>query len=160
MSLAIRAAAPGDEDTIFRFICDLAEYERLRHEVKTSPVALRAQLFGAAPKAECVIGEIDGAPRGFALFFHNFSTFEGKPGLYLEDLYVDPDVRGQGLGKALLVHLAQLALARDCARFEWSVLDWNTSALAFYHALGARPLDEWTVQRLDGAALRALAEQK
>lgn len=157
MTLSIRAATRDDLDLIFRFICDLAEYERLRDEVYADVETLGVHLFGPHPMAEVLIGEIDGAPRGFALFFHNFSTFEGKPGLYLEDLFVVPEARGSGLGKALLAHLAAIALDRGCARFEWSVLDWNEPAIAFYRAIGARPMDEWTVQRLDGEALRQLA---
>lgn len=157
MTIHIRPATPGDLDLIFRFICDLAEYEKLRHEVRADPQTLAEHLFGAKPIAEVIIGEIDGTPRGFALFFHNFSTFEGKPGVYLEDLFVEPEARGSGLGKALLVRLAQITLARGCARFEWSVLDWNEPAIAFYRALGAMPMDEWTVQRVDGAALSKLA---
>lgn len=157
MTLAIRAATRDDLDLIFRFVCDLAEYEKLRHEVYADVETLGLHLFGPQPMAEVLIGEIDGAPRGFALFFHNFSTFEGKPGLYLEDLFVAPDARGSGLGKALLSYLAGIALDRGCARFEWSVLDWNEPALAFYRAIGARPMEEWTVQRLDGDALRQLA---
>ena len=157
MTLSIRAATRDDLDLIHRFICDLAEYERLRHEVRADVEALGLHLFGPHPMAEVLIGEIDGAPRGFALFFHNFSTFEGKPGLYLEDLFVVPEARGSGLGKALLSHLAGIAIDRGCARFEWSVLDWNEPAIAFYRAIGARPMDQWTVQRLDGEALRQLA---
>ena len=159
MTLAIRAAQPADLDLIYRFICDLAEYEKLRHEVCAVPERLGTYLFGDAPKAEVLIGEIDGRPQGFALFFHNFSTFEGRPGLYLEDLFVAPDARGAGLGKALLARLATLAIERDCARLEWSVLDWNQPALGFYRSLGAKPMAEWTVQRLDGAALVKLAAQ-
>jgi GNAT superfamily N-acetyltransferase len=157
MSILIRPAIEADLAMIFAFICDLAEYEKLRHEVHADPETLRLHLFGAAPKAETLIGEIDGVPRGFALFFHNFSTFEGKPGLYLEDLYVEPAARGSGLGKALLVRLAALAIERGCARLEWAVLDWNAPAIAFYKSLGAKPMDEWTVNRVDGAALSALA---
>lgn len=157
MSIAIRSAVPSDTNLIHRFICDLADYEKLAHEVRVTPEMLSCHLFGSAHKAEVLIGEIDGAPLGFALFFHNFSTFEGKPGLYLEDLYVAPEARGSGLGKALLSKLGALAIARDCARLEWSVLDWNEPALKFYRKLGATPMDEWTVQRVDGAALRALA---
>lgn len=157
MTHSIRAATRGDLDLIYRFICDLAEYERLRHEVHGDVETLGKYLFGDRPMAEVLIGEIDGAPRGFALFFHNFSTFEGKPGLYLEDLFVVPEARGSGLGKALLSRLAGIALDRGCARFEWSVLDWNEPAIAFYRSIGARPMDEWTVQRLDGDALRQLA---
>lgn len=115
------------------------------------------KLFGARAFAEVLIGEIDEAPQGFALFFHNFSTFEGRPGIYLEDLFVRPDARGSGLGKALLGRLAALAVERDCARLEWSVLDWNTPAIDFYKALGAKMMDEWTVMRVDGAALSELA---
>ena len=159
MTLSIREATKDDLGQIFRFICDLAEYERLRHEVYADVEMLGKYLFGPRPMAEVLIGEIDGAPKGFALFFHNFSTFEGKPGLYLEDLFVVPEARGSGLGKALLSRLARIALDRDCARFEWAVLDWNEPAIAFYRAIGARPMDEWTVQRLDGEALRQLAEQ-
>jgi GNAT superfamily N-acetyltransferase len=118
---------------------------------------LGAKLFGPRPYAEVIIGEVNGTAQGFALFFHNFSTFEGKPGVYLEDLFVRPEARGSGLGKALLSRLAAIAVERDCARLEWSVLDWNAPAIAFYRAIGARPMDEWTVQRLDGDALAALA---
>jgi len=159
MTLSIRAAKKDDIGLIFRFICDLAEYERLRHEVYADVDMLGQYLFGQRPMAEVLIGEIDGVPKGFALFFHNFSTFEGRPGLYLEDLFVDPEARGSGLGKALLSRLARIALDRGCARFEWAVLDWNEPAIAFYRSIGARPMDEWTVQRLDGDALRRLAEQ-
>jgi GNAT superfamily N-acetyltransferase len=157
MTLHIRAAEAADSDLIFRFIVDLAEYEKLAHEVKTSPEGLAARLFGPRPYAEVALAELDGAPVGFALFFHNFSTFEGKPGLYLEDLYVRPEARGTGAGKALLAHLAALAVERDCARLEWSVLDWNAPSIAFYEAMGARAMDEWTVYRVDGGALTALA---
>jgi GNAT superfamily N-acetyltransferase len=114
-------------------------------------------LFGPRPYAEVLIGEIDGAPQGFALFFHNFSTFEGRPGIYLEDLFVRPDARGSGLGKALLAYLAKLAVDRGCARLEWSVLDWNEPSIGFYKSLGARAMDKWTVFRMDGDALKRLA---
>ncbi len=157
MTISIRPANRDDVELIYGFICALSEYEKLRHEVRTDAAMLDEHLFGAHPMAEVLIGEIDGFPRGFALFFHNFSTFEGKPGLYLEDLFVEPDARGSGLGKALLARLAALAIDRGCARMEWSVLDWNESAIAFYRSIGARPMDEWTVQRLDGAALKQLA---
>jgi GNAT superfamily N-acetyltransferase len=159
MALNIRPATVDDVPHVFRFICELADYEKLRHEVKTNEAALREQLFGATRGAEVLIGEIDGVPRGFALFFHSFSTFEGKRGLYLEDLYVEVNSRGSGLGKALLVRLAKLAVERGCARFEWSVLDWNEPALKFYRSVGARPMSEWTGQRLDGDALARLAAQ-
>jgi GNAT superfamily N-acetyltransferase len=157
MTLSIRSAVAADAPLIFAFITALAEYERLAHEVKTSAEQLAAQLFGPTPRAEVLIGEIDGVARGFALFFHNFSTFEGRPGIYLEDLFVEPEARGAGLGRALLARLAQLAIERDCARLEWSVLDWNEPALAFYRKLGAKPMAEWTVQRLDGDALKEMA---
>ena len=157
MTIHIREARPDDAGLIFRFICDLADYEKLRHEVRTTPEGLAARLFGPRPYAEVLIAEQDGDPVGFALFFHNFSTFEGRPGLYLEDLYVEPRARGCGAGKALLSRLAQLAVERDCARLEWWVLDWNEPSIAFYRSLGARAMDEWTVYRVDGTALASLA---
>jgi GNAT superfamily N-acetyltransferase len=157
LSLSIRAATPADISLIGQFIRDLAEYEKLAHEVRFDEAVMAQKLFGQRPFAEVLIGEIDGTPQGFALFFHNFSTFEGRPGIYLEDLFVRPDARGSGLGKALLGKLAALAVERDCARLEWSVLDWNTPAIDFYKALGARPMDEWTVYRVDGDALTDLA---
>jgi GNAT superfamily N-acetyltransferase len=157
MTVSIRAAAPSDLPLIAALIRDLAEYERLADEVRFDETELATHLFGPRPMAEVVIGEIDGAAQGFALFFHNFSTFEGRPGIYLEDLFVRPEARGSGLGKALLTHLAFLAVERGCARLEWSVLDWNEPAIGFYRKLGARPLDEWTVMRVDGSALTQLA---
>lgn len=157
MSLSIRSATPADISLIGQFIRDLAEYEKLAHAVRFDEAVMAQKLFGPRPFAEVLIGEIDGTPQGFALFFHNFSTFEGRPGIYLEDLFVRPDARGCGLGKALLGKLAALAVERDCARLEWSVLDWNTPAIDFYKALGARPMDEWTVYRVDGDALTGLA---
>jgi GNAT superfamily N-acetyltransferase len=159
MPLAIRPAQPSDLPLIAGLIRDLAEYEKLSHEVRFDEAALGRHLFGPRPHAEVVIGEVEGVAQGFALFFHNFSTFEGRPGIYLEDLYVRPEARGAGLGKALLAHLAALAIARDCARLEWWVLDWNAPSIAFYQALGARPMDEWTVMRVDGPALAALGAQ-
>ena len=157
MTLAIRPAAPADLPLIAQFIRDLADYEKLAHEVRFDEAKLGEKLFGARPYAEVVIGELDGTPQGFALFFHNFSTFEGRPGIYLEDLFVRPEARGSGLGKALLTHLAALCTERDCARLEWSVLDWNAPAIGFYQSLGARLMDEWTVMRVDGEALTKLA---
>ena len=156
MTLSIRPATPADLPLIAQLIRDLADYEKLLHEVRFDEAVLGQKLFGARPYAEVVIGEIDGAAQGFALFFHNFSTFEGKPGIYLEDLFVRPGARGSGLGKALLAHLAKLAVERDCARLEWSVLDWNSPAIGFYQKLGARLMDEWTVMRVDGTALQQL----
>ena len=157
MSLSIRAATSSDISLIGQFIRDLAEYEKLAHAVRFDEAVLAQKLFGSRPYAEVLIGEIDNVAQGFALFFHNFSTFEGRPGIYLEDLFVRPDARGFGLGKALLGRLAALAVERDCARLEWSVLDWNTLAIDFYKALGAVPMDEWTVYRVDDAALKTLA---
>jgi GNAT superfamily N-acetyltransferase len=157
MTLAIRSAAPADLPLIAQFIRDLADYEKLAHEVRFDEAKLGEKLFGPRPYAEVVIGEMDGTSQGFALFFHNFSTFEGRPGIYLEDLFVRPEARGSGLGKALLAHLAKLCTERDCARLEWSVLDWNDPAIGFYKGLGAKLMDEWTVMRVDGDALTALA---
>jgi GNAT superfamily N-acetyltransferase len=157
MTLSIRAAAVDDLDLVIGFIRALAEYERLADAVVLDRTTLGCHLFGDKPMAEVLIGEVDGVPRSFALFFHNFSTFEGKPGIYLEDLFVEPEARGAGLGKALLARLAQLAMERGCARLEWSVLDWNEPAIAFYKSLGAQAMDEWTVNRVDGEALVALA---
>jgi GNAT superfamily N-acetyltransferase len=158
MPVTIRPADPADIATIHAFILALADYERLAHAVKADRDTLARYLFGPRPMAEVLIAETDGAAIGFALFFHNFSTFEGRPGIYLEDLFVLPEARGAGAGKALLGRLARLAIERDCARLEWAVLDWNEPAIAVYRAIGARPMDEWTVQRLDGAALQALAD--
>ena len=158
MTLSIRPATSADLPLIAQFIRDLADYEKLAHEVRFDDATLGEKLFDERPYAEVLIGEIDGSPQGFALFFHNFSTFEGRPGIYLEDLFVRPEARGAGLGKALLAHLAQLCVERDCARLEWSVLDWNAPAIGFYEGLGARLMDEWTVMRVDGDALTELAK--
>ena len=160
MALSIRPATRDDLPLIASLIRELADYEKLAHEVRFEAAMLAEHLFGARPMAEVIIGEVGGKAQGFALFFHNFSTFEGKPGIYLEDLFVRPDARGQGLGKALLAHLAGLAITRGCARLEWWVLDWNAPAIGFYRKLGARPMDEWTVMRVDGLALAGLAAQK
>ena len=157
MTVTIRAAQPGDIGTIHDFILALADYEKLGHEVRADRATLSRYLFGPRPMAEVLIADIDDIPVGFVLFFHNFSTFEGRPGLYLEDLFVRPEARGAGVGRRLLRQLARIAIDRDCARLEWSVLDWNAPAIAVYRAIGAQPMDEWTVQRLDGEALRALA---
>ena len=152
----IRPAAADDVPTILRFVRELALFEREPDAVEATEATLREALFGTRPAAEAVIAEQDEAV-GFALFFHNFSTWTGKRGLYLEDLYVTPAARGQGVGKALLRHLAAIAVARDCARFEWSVLDWNADAIVFYRAMGATGQDEWTIQRVAGDALVRLA---
>ncbi len=153
----IRPATPADVPTILRFVRELAAFEREPDAVEATEPMLADALFGAQPAAEAVIAEGASGAVGFALFFHNFSTWKGRRGLYLEDLYVTPDARGAGVGAALLRHLAGLALERGCARFEWSVLDWNEGAIRFYRALGAVGQEEWTVQRVDGAALHALA---
>jgi GNAT superfamily N-acetyltransferase len=158
VNLAIRPATPADLPLIAELIRALAEYEKLADEVRFDEATLGEKLFGPRPYAEVLIGEVGGEAMGFALFFHNFSTFEGRPGIYLEDLFVRPEARGKGLGKALLAELARLAVERGCARFEWWVLDWNAPAIGFYKSIGARPMDEWTVMRVDGAALAALAE--
>lgn len=159
MTIAIRPAVPADLPLIASLIRALAAFEKLADAVRFDEATLGEKLFGKRPYAEVVIGELDGAAQGFALFFHNFSTFEGKPGIYLEDLFVRPEARGHGLGKALLAHLAALAVQRDCARLEWSVLDWNEPAIGFYRSLGARMMDEWTVMRVDGLALGELGAQ-
>lgn len=156
MTLTVRPATPADLALIAELIRALAAYEKLADAVRFDEAGLAEKLFGPRPYAEVLIGEVDGVAQGFALFFHNFSTFEGKPGIYLEDLFVRPEARGAGLGKALLAHLAALCIERDCARLEWWVLDWNAPAIGFYQALGARPMDEWTVMRVDGDALRRL----
>jgi GNAT superfamily N-acetyltransferase len=157
MSVTIRPAQPGDAALILRFVRELAEYEREPDAVEATEPMLEDALFGAQPAAEAVIAELDGVPVGFALFFHNFSTWTGRRSLYLEDLYVRAEARGHGVGTALLRHLAGLALDRGCARFEWSVLDWNEAAIAFYRAMGAVGMDEWRVQRVAGDALARLA---
>ena len=156
-NIHLRQAQAKDIPHILAFIRELGEYEKLAHEVVADEATLAAQLFGERPAAEVIIAEVDGEPAGFALFFHNFSTFLGKRGLYLEDLFVRPRFRGLGLGKRLMVHLAELAVERDCGRFEWSVLDWNEPAIRFYRGLGAIGMQEWTVQRVTGTALQALA---
>jgi len=153
----IRPARPADAATILRFIRDLAAFEREPDAVEATEEMLDEALFGAHPAAEAVIAEQDGQPLGFALFFHNFSTWTGRRGLYLEDLYVTPDARGRGIGGALLRHRAGIAVARGCARFEWSVLDWNAEAIAVYRRIGAVGMEDWTVQRLSGEPLRRLA---
>jgi GNAT superfamily N-acetyltransferase len=152
----IRSATPADIPVIRQLIVDLAVYEREPDAVKASEADLHTALFGDRPLAEAVLAELDGKAVGVALFFTNFSTWAGRGGLYLEDLFVKPEARGQGVGKALLMHLAGIAVARGYARFEWSVLDWNEPAIGFYKALGAKPQDEWTVMRVEGDALKAL----
>jgi GNAT superfamily N-acetyltransferase len=155
----IRPATRADAGLIHAFICELAAYEKLEHEVVATPQALDTTLFGSSPAAEVVIADWQGEAAGFALFFPNYSTFLARPGMYLEDLYVRPEFRGRGIGKALLAHLAGLAVARGYGRLDWSVLDWNEPAIAFYQSIGAHGLHDWTQYRLTGPALLALAGQ-
>jgi len=158
MNFEIRPATVDDAGTLVRLIRELAAYERLEHDAQATPEAIRQHLFGPRPCAEALIAEQAGEPIGFALFFQNFSTFKCRPGLYLEDIYVCPEHRGQGLGTAFFRRLAELALERGCGRMEWTVLNWNEPAIGFYRGLGARPLDGWTIQRLEGEALELLAQ--
>jgi GNAT superfamily N-acetyltransferase len=155
----IRFARPDDAPTIFRLILGLAEYERLAHEVTGSEDDVREHLFGPRPFAEVILAEADGRTVGFALFFHNYSTFLTRPGIYLEDLFVLPEERGRGYGKALLAALARIAVERGCGRLEWSVLDWNEPSIGFYKGLGAVAQDEWTTYRVTGDALISLGRQ-
>jgi GNAT superfamily N-acetyltransferase len=156
-SLRIESATPGDVPHILGLIRDLAVYEKLEHQVVATAEGLRDTLFGEQPAAEVLLARIGPRVAGFALFFHNYSTFLGQRGLYLEDLYVRPEFRGRGCGRALLARLASLAVERRCGRLEWSVLDWNEPAIGFYRRLGAEPMSEWTVFRLTGEPLRRLA---
>jgi GNAT superfamily N-acetyltransferase len=151
----LRAAEPSDVPAIVGLIRELAEFEKLTHLVEVTPQRLQPQLFGERPAAEAVVAEHEGRVIGFALFFTNFSTFLGKPGLYLEDLYVQPAHRGSGVGRSLLTHLAALANARGYGRFEWSVLDWNVDAIRFYEKMGATLMPEWRICRVTGEALRS-----
>jgi GNAT superfamily N-acetyltransferase len=154
---SLRAARPEDGDILVGLIRELAAFERLAHLVEVTPSLLSQQLFGPRPAAEAVVAVVDGRVVGFALFFSNFSTFLGRPGLYLEDLYVQPAHRGRGLGRAFLEHLGRLAIERGCGRFEWSVLDWNADAIRFYEKMGATVMPDWRICRLTGDALRNLA---
>ncbi len=157
--IGIRPATEEDVPLILSFVRELAGYERLSHEVSATEDLLRFHLFGETRSAEVLVGQHADEPAGFALFFHNFSTFLGRPGIYLEDLYVKPEFRGKGIGWAMLVYLAGLAKERDCGRLEWSVLDWNEPAIRLYTGIGAVPMDEWTVYRVTGEALDELAAQ-
>lgn len=159
MSLVVRPARREDVPVIASLIRALAEYEKLAHECHADEEALGEHLFGARPFVEALVAEDEGEAVGFALFFHNYSTFLTRPGIYLEDLFVRPEARGRGIGRALLSRLAALAVERGCGRLEWSVLDWNRPAIGFYRRLGARPMEEWTVFRLDGEALRNLGAE-
>lgn len=157
MTLTIRPATIEDTDTILRFVRDLAIYEKAEHEVLSTPAHVHKTMFGEGATAHGLICEQDGRAIGFAVYFFNYSTWQGRNGLYLEDLYIDPASRGNGAGKAMFRHLARIAVERDCGRFEWSVLDWNTPAIRFYDSLEAKPQSEWIRYRLTGDALRALA---
>ncbi|KSB89393.1 GCN5 family acetyltransferase [Caulobacter vibrioides] len=158
MPVTVRPAAPADAALILSFVRDLAEYEKLLHEVEATQAHIEAALFGDAPKAFCDIAELDGEPVGVALWFYNYSTFVGRHGIYLEDLFVRPAARGAGAGKALLANLARRCVAENLGRLEWAVLDWNAPAIGFYDGLGAASMDEWTVRRMTGDALAKLAQ--
>jgi GNAT superfamily N-acetyltransferase len=155
--LTVRPATPQDVSVLFKLVQALAEYEKLSHAVTGNAETLKEHLFGAKPYAEAILAEYAGQPVGFAMFFPNYSTFLTKPGIYLEDLFVLPEFRGQGIGKALLQHIAQLAVERDCGRLEWSVLDWNQPAIAFYEKIGASVLPDWRICRVTGDAIAQLA---
>ena len=155
---SLRSATPDDVPVILALIRGLAEYERLAHEVVATEELLRETLFGARPVAEVILAFSGDEAAGFALFFHNYSTFLARPGVYLEDLFVYPRFRGRGLGRLLLSRLARIAVDRGCGRLEWSVLDWNVDAIRFYRSMGAEPMSDWTVQRVTGDALNALAD--
>ncbi|MHB8653215.1 MAG: GNAT family N-acetyltransferase [Terriglobia bacterium] len=155
--LNIRSATVNDVALILQFIRDLAEYEREPQAVTATEADLVRDGFGADPKFRVVIAEWDGKPAGFALFFYNYSTWQGRPGLYLEDLFVRPEFRGKGIGKTLLVYLARLAVHENCGRFQWQVLDWNTPSIRFYESLGAKVMKEWLTMRVEGEAIKRLA---
>lgn len=157
--LNLRPATPNDVSVLFNLILALAEYEKLSNAVTGNADALKEHLFGSKPYIEAIIAEYRGKAVGFALFFHNYSTFLTKPGIYLEDLFVLPEFRRNGIGKQILTYLAQLAISRDCGRLEWSVLDWNESAITFYENMGASVLPDWRICRVTGDALNFLAEQ-
>ncbi|PZQ45412.1 MAG: N-acetyltransferase [Micavibrio aeruginosavorus] len=158
-SYKIRDAVQDDAPLILSFIRELADYEKLLHEVSASEQDIRATLFGASSKAFALIAECEGRPAGFALCFYNYSTFQGKPGIYLEDLYVRPEFRGRGLGKGFFAHLAKRALLENCGRIQWWVLDWNKPSIEFYKSMKAVPMDEWTVYRLEGQSIEDLAKK-
>ena len=159
MHIAIRPATRADVPLILQFIRELAEYEKLAHEVTATEALLAEHLFGPRQFVEAMIAQLDGESVGFALFFHNFSTFVGRPTLYLEDLFVRPAARGKGVGRALLRELARLAIQRNCGRLEWTVLDWNEPAIGFYRKIGAVPMNDWTINRVTGDALHKLASE-
>ena len=155
--IRIGPATAGDVPAILAFVRALADYEKLAHAVVATEDTIRETLFGPRPSAAVTMARLEGVPAGFAVWFHNYSTFLGRPGLYLEDLFVLPEYRGRGVGRALLTHLARVAVDQGCGRMEWSVLDWNEPAIGFYKSLGATPMEEWTTFRLTGDALRRLA---
>jgi GNAT superfamily N-acetyltransferase len=155
----IRSTTVDDCTLILDFIKELAEYEKLLHEVTATAETLEETLFSDNPYAEVIIGEFERKPIGYALFFNNFSTFTGRPGIYLEDIYVQPEMRGKGMGKYMLAYIANLAVQRNCTRVEWSVLDWNTPSIQFYRSIGAIPMDGWTVQRLYGKELQVFSKE-
>ncbi len=155
--ITVRSATPEDVGLIVSLIRELAAYERAPDEAQATGAMIREALFADRPACEALIGEVDAVPQGFALFFHNFSTWKGRRGVYLEDLFVRPDARGVGLGRALLVRVAQIAVQRGCPRLEWAVLDWNEPAIGFYRKLGAVPMSEWTIFRMTGDSLASLA---
>src|SRR4051812_9077743 len=157
--ISIRPATPKDASLIVQFVRDLAEYERDTKAAVATEADFIRDGFGADPKFKVVFAEWNGEPAGFAFWFYNYSTWQGRPGLYLEDLFVKPEFRGKGIGKALLLHLAKIAVDENCGRFQWSVLDWNTPAREFYEALGAKCLKEWLIMRVEGEALRKLAQK-
>ncbi|HTC97725.1 MAG TPA: GNAT family N-acetyltransferase [Bradyrhizobium sp.] len=160
MTLSIRRARPDESSLIFSLICELAEYEKLSHEVEATEEGIAAALFGEHPLLFCEIAEWNGEGVGFAVWFFNFSTFSGRPGIFLEDLFVRPAFRGKGIGKALLADLAKLCVDNGWSRMQWSVLDWNTPSIEFYKSLGAEMMDEWKLVRINGAALSQLAKAK
>lgn len=158
MSFILRDARPEDTQTVYRLILALARYEKLEHAVTATEADIRESLFGATPRAYAILAEVAGRPVGFALWFYNYSTFLGRHGLYVEDVYVEPEQRGHGIGRAIFADLARRAVEQGCGRMEWWVLDWNAPSVAFYRTIGAAAMDEWTVQRLEGEALRTLAQ--
>jgi GNAT superfamily N-acetyltransferase len=160
MSLSIRRARPDQSKLIFSLLCELAEYEKLTHEVEATEAGIAAALFSEHPRIYCEIAEWNGEGVGFAVWFFNFSTFSGRPGIFLEDLFVRPAFRGKGIGKALLAHLAKLCVDNGWSRMQWSVLDWNTPSIEFYKSLGADMMDEWKLCKVTGAALSQLAKAK
>jgi GNAT superfamily N-acetyltransferase len=160
MSLSIHRARPNESALIFSLICELAEYEKLTHEIEATEAGIAAALFSDHPRIYCEIAEWNGEPAGFAVWFFNFSTFSGRPGIFLEDLFVRPAFRGKGIGKGLLSHLARLCVDNGWSRMQWSVLDWNTPSIDFYKSLGAQMMDEWKLVRINGTALSQLAKAK